>query len=163
MKKFTRALLLMAMTTWIVPVAAHAGRPELILLGGVEATLNRGASLGYTGGAGLALWTGPVAGIEVGGQYLARNFTGNTSSLSWVEVPVSLRVRLGSFLVLGAGGYYDIPITTGAGSNYGAFGSLRLRPGHMPLFLEGRFNFGLNTSTFGSGLNEGLVLVGLAF
>jgi hypothetical protein len=141
--------------------AAMLGLVQFSLLGGINETLNNGGGVGYTAGAEANFWLGPTLGLSVGGQYLSRNFS--PSNLNWIQVPVVLRFSILPMLSVGGGYFHDFPVTTGVGANDGIVVSARVAPPLFPLFVEGRYDYGLNTSSFSSNTSELQALVGFQF
>jgi hypothetical protein len=154
---------------------------KLILLGGLNDTLSPSENTGtsFTGGVDLSFGLGMVANLTIGGEYLSRNYTVSTSvtvagetvsasgtaGVTLLHVPVILSFNLSHFLSLGVGGFYDVAISSGAPSNEGLTGDLKLHLGATPFFIEGRYNYGLDSQAadWGGNTSEVQGFLGLAF
>lgn len=131
--------------------------------------------LGYGAGALAELRMTHHLGLEVGGIYLLRKYgstiggtdSGTTDLSRSVYIPVGLRIHPNPTITLQGGGFYDVSVESGGGSNYGIQGGLRLafRAGNSSsFFVEGRYNLGLKDH--GGGFKASdlvLAMVGLTF
>jgi hypothetical protein len=135
--------------------SAHAAVAGLIspsILGGLNQTLSTGGSSGYT--AGVRLGFG-LAILEVDGSamFLSRG-SSIGSNVNYIQIPLMLRYSLIPMLSLGAGGYYDVPITSNAASVYGIRGALMLSLPGLPLYGEANYSYNLGTSAVGGGAGD---------
>jgi hypothetical protein len=169
---------LIAISSFVAVPAMAA--PQFLLLGGVNNSLNDAVNetvlgvpvsikpaMGYQGGLGAEFPMGKSFGLEVDAMYQSLKAeataagTTTKSSFSELELPVMVRANLGRFFSLGAGGYYDVPISDGLTSDYGYVGSLRIMfpMKSMGFFLDGRYAGGLKTPDLGDKNKgwEGLV------
>lgn len=142
--------------------AAMMGLVKPEVLGGINIMTNDSGSTGYEVGLDLTFGLGAVD-FTVGGMFLSRAFTGGFSNVNYIQIPAILRFPLFPMLSIGAGGFYDAPVSSGALSNYGITGALKLKPLAVPVFLEGRYNYGLNSTNWLSDTSEVQILLGLAF
>lgn len=152
----------------------------------------------YGGGVLLEMRTLPLIGFEIGALYAPRKYSYSTSTSDYTlsyntyEFPVLLRLHLGRYLSVGAGGYYarsngGISETTMTGgtsssqgvsfasqqqsnSDYGAILSAALTMRIAPLtrlLFDGRYLMGLKNDSLASGgsmkFNDMELLAGLQF
>lgn len=143
--------------------AAMMGMIRPSLVGGINDMLSPSSGgLGYTGGLDIGFGLGMAVDLTVGGEYLSRAFTG-FSNLNYVHIPGILFFHLAPMFSVGAGGFYDVALTSGAPTNYGVTGALRIHLGMTPFFVEGRYNYGLDTTDAGSNTGEIQALLGFHF
>lgn len=117
----------------------HNMYSETETISGITATAE-----GSMGQAGGILYS--HGKLEIGGIVLFKKFdfkvagvTAATADINWLHIPVMLRSTTGA-ATLGAGAFYDKPLTEGAKSNYGVTASTRFG---NKLFLDLRGNYGL--------------------
>ncbi len=151
---------------------AHA-HVHVSLLGGINETLSPTANkgLGYTGGAEAEI--GGRVSLSVGAEYLSRPFTvtvtvgplsaSATGTVSYMHFPALVYFNIVPMVSIGAGGFYDAALSSGAPANYGASGALRIKFGMSPVFIAGRYNYGFNSSGWGGNTNDIQGLLGLMF
>jgi hypothetical protein len=136
-------------------------RPEIV--GGINDTLNTGFGLGWTAGLDLSFWMSPAFDLTVGGEYLSRHLSSDFGGGSIIHIPALLGIHLGPMLAVEGGGFYDVALTSGASANYGITGGAKISLPALPLYLEGRYNYGLDTGDQGTNSSELEVLVGIKF
>jgi hypothetical protein len=163
LKKSLLVLVLVSVFGALPASAAMLGAVGTEVVGGINDLFNNNGNIGWMVGGGLDFWLGPAADLDVRGLYLSRSFSGG-GSLNYVQIPAVLYLHMGPMFSIGAGGFYDAPLSSGATNNDGLIGAVRLKFPMMPVFVDGRFLYGLNTSgTFSSNTNELQVAVGLHF
>jgi len=135
-------------------------RPSLVA--GINDMTTSGGALGYTGGLDIGFFLAPGLDLTVGAEYLSRAFSVG-SNINYIHIPGIFHIHLAPLFSIGAGGFYDVALTSGATANYGLTGALRLRLGVTPLFVEGRYNYGLDTGDWGTNTSEFQALLGLHF
>lgn len=141
---------------------AHAGSVQFALFGGMDDGLETGGGLGYDVGVGLMFRLAPMFHFEVDGMYLSRAFTG-FSNINYIEIPALLRFHLIPLLDVGVGGFYDIAVTSGAPKDYGLTFAVKVKPPTFPVFIEGRFNLGLDSTDYSPATSEIIANIGLEF
>jgi hypothetical protein len=143
--------------------AAAGGLISPAILGGLNQTVSTGGSTGYTAGARLGFGLA-ILEADVSAMYLNRSFSvlGLSGNISYLQIPVMLRYSLIPMFSIGAGGYYDFALTSGASKIYGIRGAAMFSPVGLPLF--GEVNYSYNLGPDGSGnVNDFQVLAGFKF
>jgi hypothetical protein len=121
--------------------------------------------IGYSVGPSVGL--GP---IEVSALYTSLTTKAtvltveSSSTTKYLEIPVLYRLGLGP-VGLGLGGFYGLSLEDNATSdsnNYGLTASGRVTVPGLGLFVDGRFNLGLNDMS-GSKISSAAVLIGYDF
>lgn len=162
-QRFTRVLLALSVclaASQLNGAAAHALGLSTSVLGGLNQTVSSGGSTGYTAGARLGFGLG-LLDADISGMFLSRGFSGS-DNVNWIEIPVVIRYPFLPAVSLGAGGYYDVALTSGAATVYGLRGSLQINPPALPVFIEGNFDYSLGEGGSGNA-NDLQLLVGLHF
>lgn len=144
------------------------------VMGGGNLTLPSIQSTGVTvSGAidfsvGPTMSLGPVEGAVLYSRYSLKTVgTGFevTSASKHLEIPLLYRFGL-DLVSLGVGGFYAICIDEGSyvvGDLYGALASIRTKIPGTSIFVDGRFNLGLSSTTGGGKLSSLAFLVGYDF
>ena len=145
------------------------------LMAGPNLTLPSTPSVsGYDLAGGIGFSVGPTVGVgPLEASLLYSSYTlkstvaSTTSSNSYksLELPVLYRIGAGP-IEFGLGGYYSLSVDSGSTSednNYGLVGSVRTSiPGG--LFVDGRFNLGLNeVDSSNSKVSSLAILIGFNF
>lgn len=124
-----------------------------------------------SGGVGYSV--GPSVGlgpIEISALYTSTTTTASvlgieaSSTSKSLEIPVLYRLGMGP-IGLGLGGFYGLSLESGATSdsnNYGLTASTRVTVPGVGLFVDGRFNLGLNDMG-GSKMSSAAILIGFDF
>lgn len=165
MKNLRIGILAACLLFWVGASPAHTmmmGMVRPALVGGINEMTNSGGRLGYTGGLDIDLGLGIMVDLMVGAEYLSRSFSA-ISNQSYIHIPGILFLRTPSMISFGAGGFYDAALSSSATVNYGITGALRIQLGITPLYLEGRYNYGLDTDNWGLHTSEFQGFVGLHF
>lgn len=143
--------------------AAAGGLISPAILGGLNQTVSTGGSAGYTAGArlgvGLAIFEADISAMYLSRSVSVLGVSGNTN---YLQIPVMLRYSLIPMLSVGAGGYYDIALTSGVSKIYGIRGSAMFSPVGLPVFGEVNYSYSLGPDGSGN-VNDFQVLVGLKF
>lgn len=122
-------------------------------------------ALGYGGGLVIAFPSGNNM-LDLGVHYVMRKFTASDTlglgistsvTASALHIPLVYHLGMGG-MALGLGGFYDMSMEDGGGSNFGLTGGLRFGKS-SGLFLDARYNMVLATG----GTKEVLALIGLMF
>lgn len=174
--QWKRILPLVALLGVLTSEPAQAGAKLGVVATGNMVMTDLGTSITTPfafGGGGLLLEFGGGkgrTGFEIGALYniitIGAAGTSVTVTASSLNVPVLARFYLSETITFGAGGYYDMSLEDGGGSDYGLEGALGARlplsKGKTSLILEGRYLYGLKES---DGLkNQGIsALVGMSF
>lgn len=135
-------------------------RPSIV--GGVNDMTTSGGGLGYTGGLDIGFGLTPGLDLTVGAEFLSRAFT-NVSNVNYIHIPGIIHIHLAPLFSIGAGGFYDVALTSGNSVNYGITGAVRIKLGMTPLFVVGRYNYGLDSTDWGTNTSEFQALLGLHF
>ncbi len=165
MKKLRIGLLAIALFSLVASSSASAAMMGMIrpsLVGGINDMTTSGGALGFTGGLDLGIGLMPALDLTVGGEFLSRAFSAG-NNVNYIHIPAIIHIHLAPMFSIGGGGFYDVALTSGATVNYGITGALRIKLGMTPLYVEGRYNYGLDTTDWGTNTSEFQALLGIRF
>ncbi len=135
------------------------------IVGGINYGLESISSSLITVEGGLGFGGGVLIGlgsVELGALYLSKTYNseilGVKLSTSAQSIHIPVLYRFGSLTSFGVGGFYELGMCTGGGSNYGLSAGPRFAMTNG-FFLDLRFNYGLATGNS----KDALALVGYAF